>query len=177
MTSFEKALIYATEKIEEKYFLTKIIRMNGDEKSVYRERIYCYELYHQIKVVCKDVHMDIFAEYDKSGSSFYAGTSLQRVKPDFLLHLPGNTENNHIAMEVKSSAARRSDLQKDIEKLIKLTDDHRFEFGVYLIYGKDAIIKGDIASEYINNRPKIKIFIHNEVGVKAFALDDPQASI
>jgi hypothetical protein len=176
MTSFEKALLSATEMIEEKYFLTKITQANGGEKSVYRERIYCYELYHQIKVVCKDVHMNIFAEYDKSGSSFYAGTSLSRVKPDFLLHHPGNTKNNHIAMEVKSSAARRSDLQKDIEKLIKLTDDHGFKFGVYLIYGKDAIVKGNIANEYIENTPKIKIFTHDKAGTKAVALN-PDASI
>lgn len=140
MTPFEKALIHATENIEEKYFLTKIQQANGGEKSIYRERIYCYELYHQIKVVCKYEHMNIFAEYDKSGSSFYAGTSLQRVKPDFLIHLPGNIENNHIAMEVKSSTARRSDLWKDIEKLIKLTDDHKFEIGIYLIYPESVTL-------------------------------------
>ena len=175
MTPFEKALIHAAEKIEERYFLTKIRQANGGDKSVYRERIYCYELYHQIKVFCEYGQMSIFAEYDKSGSGFYAGTSLQRVKPDFLIHLPGNIENNHIAMEVKSSTARRSDLRKDIEKLIKLTDDHKFEIGVYLIYGKDAVIKANIANEYIDNRSKIKIFIHNEVGAKAFALNS-QAS-
>ena len=179
MTQFENALMLATKNIANQYFSTEIIQGNPlGKKSVYRERIYCYELYHQIRLLWDSVEGgNIFGEYDKSGSSFYAGTGLQRVKPDFLIHLPGNTENNHIAMEVKSSTVRRPDIQKDIKKLIKLTDEHGFRFGVYLIYGKNAAAKGNIANECIDDRSNIKIFIHNEVGVKAFPLDAPQATV
>lgn len=177
MNEFNNVLMSATKNISKEYFSTKIMA-NGCVKEVYRERVYCYELYHQIRRQWESGGVvEFYGEFDKSGSSFYAGTGLQRVKPDFLIHLPGNAENNHIAMEVKSSAVRRPDLQKDIEKLIKLTDDHGFKFGVYLIYGKNATTKGEIANECIDDRSNIKIFIHDEVGAKAFALGAPQATV
>ena len=172
MSDFEKILKISTENIAKEYFSTQILQPNGSEKFVYRERIYCYELYHQIRKEWKlNTNINFYGEYDKSGSSLYTGTSLQGVKPDFLIHSPGDIEGNFIAMEVKSSKANGSAIKKDIEKLIKLIDDQNFKFGIYLIYGKDAKRKGEIAKKCINEKSNIKIYIHDKVGSEAVALN------
>ena len=178
MADFEEILKIATEKVAEKYFLTKIRQANDSSKYVYRERIYCYELYHQIRTEWgSNPDINFFGEYDKSGSSLYTGTSSQGVKPDFSIHSPGDIDSNFIAMEVKSSNASESAIKKDIEKLIKLTTYQNFKYGIYLIYGKNAIKKGEIAKKFIDEKSKsnIKIFMHSKAETKAFALDSESA--
>jgi hypothetical protein len=77
-------------------------------------------------------------------------------------------------MEVKTSSASKSAIEKDMDKLIELTtnDRFKFEFGIFLIYGKDAVNKGNIANQYISEKlnSNTNIFIHNQAGAKAFVL-------
>ncbi|WP_090138396.1 hypothetical protein [Limnohabitans sp. DM1] len=179
MNKFYDILVAATENISRQYFSTKII-VDDYIKSVYRERIYCYELYHQIRLKLKcDLTMGFYGEYDKSGSSLYERSALNRIKPDFLIHSPGNVEENLLAMEVKSSDAKRRDIKSDINKLIKLKESHNFKFCIYLIYGDNALEKGGAAAEFVGDKFKseIKIFIHRKAGERAFALDDHHTSI
>ena len=179
MNKFSEILMSATEDISKEYFSTKII-VNENEELVYRERIYCYELYHQIRLKLKcDLNMGFYGEYDKSGSSVYKHSASNRVKPDFLIHSPGDVEQNFLAMEVKSSDAKKCDIKSDIDKLIKLKKYHNFKFCIYLIYGDNALKKGGVAAGCVDHEFKsgIKIFIHSKVGESAFALDDLQASI
>lgn len=179
MNNFNDILMIAIENIPEDYFETKICQTNEgvSTKLVYRERIYCYELYHQIRTLWQYQHgvkfsVKLDAEFDKSGSGVFSDTSFPRMKPDFLIHSPGETKGNFIAMEVKPSSARKSEIKKDIDKLIELTTVHKFKFGIFLVYGKDAVIKGGIAREYVpsESNSKIIIFTHNEPKSKAVEL-------
>ena len=61
----------AIEKIESKFY--KIISANGKERI--RERVFCYELYHQLRLIDFDCNFDIHSELDKAG--FYILMSFQ----------------------------------------------------------------------------------------------------
>jgi hypothetical protein len=123
--------------------------------------------------------MGFYGEYDKSGSSIYKRSASDRVKPDFLIHSPGDVGQNFLAMEVKSSNAKKRDIKIDIDKLIKLKTCHDFRFCIYLIYGDNALKKGRVAASCVGHefKSEIKIFIHSKVGARAVALDDLDASI
>lgn len=170
MDNFKRALIDSTEKIAEQYFETKIIDLDRKTKKVYRERIYCYELYHQIRIrIPNEGEASFFGEYDKSGSKSYDNTMLKGVKPDFSIHIPGDNDNNSIAMEVKSSSASNTAIKIDIKKLVRLVDEQGFRFGIYLIYGENAKIKGNTAIKYVrdNLQSKIIVFAHSKSYEKA----------
>ena len=53
----------AIDKIEKKFY--NIISVNGRERI--RERVFCYELYHQLRLIKFDCKFDIHGELDKSG--------------------------------------------------------------------------------------------------------------
>ena len=52
----------AVEKIEKKFY--SIISVNGGERI--RERVFCYELYHQLRLIKFDCKFDIHGEDRKS---------------------------------------------------------------------------------------------------------------
>lgn len=70
-----------------------------------RERVFCYELYHQLRLLSSTYKFDIHGELDKRG--FYK--KLNSI-PDFLFHKQG-THENHCVMEVKG--------RKNCEGIIK----------------------------------------------------------
>jgi len=81
MDELTQILIDATRLIEPGYFRLDI---EGDAP-VYRERVYCYELYHQMRLRwpkhCRHV---LNGEVDKSGHRLLRELKLDGFKPDFL---------------------------------------------------------------------------------------------
>lgn len=90
----------AINNVEESFY--NIISANSN-KGV-RERVFCYELYHQLRMLSSTYKFDIHAELDKRG--FYEIDNT----PDFLFHKQG-THKNHCVMEVKG--------RKNCEGIIK----------------------------------------------------------
>ena len=75
----------------------------GMEAPIYRERVYCYELYHRLRSVMNELFPYLLnGEIDKSRHPYMQGNNLDGVKPDLLLHRPGDMDANLVAMEVKS---------------------------------------------------------------------------
>ena len=97
----------AIEKIESKFY--KIISANGKERI--RERVFCYELYHQLRLIEFDHKFDIHGELDKAG--FYDID----VIPDFLFHKQGSDEN-YCVIEVKGKIDSKG-IRKDFKTLRK----------------------------------------------------------
>lgn len=123
----KKALV----NIDEKYFR---IKFEGIGKEKIRERVFCYELYHQIRKLLDDSgELDVSGglllngEIDKSGNPKFKSEN-----PDFVLHRPG-TCNNVIVVEVKGNLNKRG-IKKDIETLTKFVADHAYKKGIYIIY-------------------------------------------
>ena len=85
----------------------------GEEELEYRERVYCYELYHRWRCHWdKSFPYSLGAEVDKSGHPLIRGDH----KPDFLVHIPGRMVNL-LVLEVKPSNASVSRMVKDLVKL------------------------------------------------------------
>lgn len=117
----------AVEQIEAGFF--KLTSACGDDPI--RERVFCYEFYHQFRQRMDDCDpLSMHGELDKSGRAY---KRYGNEKPDFLLHQPGVETQNLIVMEVKGKF-QAADVKCDIEKLLRFTEHHKYEIGLFLIY-------------------------------------------
>ncbi len=65
-SQFIELLKAASSKIEREYFLMPIA---GSDNAIYRERVYCYELYHRLRELFdrKGFPFSLAGEVDKNG--------------------------------------------------------------------------------------------------------------
>ncbi|MBI3128227.1 MAG: hypothetical protein HYZ11_11530 [Candidatus Tectomicrobia bacterium] len=125
---FMHIFLAATQKIENHYFQLPV----AGREAVYRERVYCYELYHCLRECSpSDWPYVLCGEIDKSGHPIFR----TKRKPDFLVHLPGKLEKNLVIVEVKPVNAKEESIQKDNETLRYFLDSAGYSQAVYLIYG------------------------------------------
>jgi hypothetical protein len=125
-------LIHATSRIEPHYFQLPVA---GLEDPIYRERVYCYELYHQLRCILTDRFPYVLnGEVDKEGHPKLREEIGPR-KPDFIVHIPRSMELNLAVIEVKPIT---STADKFHEALLSLRGflQHADYFGaIALVYG------------------------------------------
>jgi hypothetical protein len=94
---FLKLLAEATARIPDHYFQLPVA---GREDPVFRERVYSYELYHQLRTL---LAMDReLAAYELSGEIDKQGHPIIRpCAPDFVLHIPGAMGANLVVTLVR----------------------------------------------------------------------------
>jgi len=137
--NIERLVSEATKSIETNYFQLPIDGMKG---SIYRERVYCYELYHQLRCCWPTgSKYELSGEVDKTGHPLVRGNGLDRIKPDILVHIPGEMRGNHTIIEVKPINARGSGIQKDLRALTAFRKYGGYQKAIYLFYG-DGDIRG-----------------------------------
>ena len=91
-------LLCASSLVDEDYIQLPVA---DSEDLEYRERVYCYELYHQWRMHWpKNFPFSLSGELDKSGHPLIRDKS----KPDFLVHIPGQM-TNLLIVEVKPKNA------------------------------------------------------------------------
>src|SRR5437867_7565620 len=95
----------ASQQVGEEYMMLPVAGADPQ----YRERVYCYELYHQWR--CQWPTRFPYAlsgETDKRKHAHVRGKYLDDIKPDFLVHEPGNMDpdSNLLAVEVKAANAK-----------------------------------------------------------------------
>ena len=146
---FLEQLISATAKIESRYFNFPVA---GAENSIYRERVYCYELYHQLRCILGNaIPYTLHGEVDKRGN-LDIPPELQGTKPDFIIHVPG-TKKNLVVIEVKQTNNDNNKIKEDIDKFKKFLN-YGYYRAIMLIYGdneskvKYARSEIDSLSEY-----------------------------
>lgn len=163
----------ATAAISKSYFQLPVA---GAEDPIYRERVYCYELYHQLRTVWpKDTDYVLGGEVDKAGHLLVRGNDLDRVKPDFLIHVPGNMGGNHAVIEVKPVVCSKDGVAKDLLTLTAFRRHAEYERAIFLIYGDGDVPKLVEWAEEIefNDRGNrvalstIEIWWHRKVGEPA----------
>ena len=108
----------------------------GAPRPIYRERVYCYELYHQLRLLTEDfTGYTLGGEVDKAGHTIMRGPGLTNVKPDLLFHRPGDMRGNLVVVEVKPVIAIRDRIRKDLKLLTAFRSRGQYEHAIYLVYG------------------------------------------
>ena len=97
---FLKCLMKAIQNIDAHYFKLPVAE-NGE--LIYRERVYCYELYHQLRLLLgDDFPYKLHGEVDKANHPIIK----DEKKPDFIIHVPGEMKQNLVVIEVKNGSSR-----------------------------------------------------------------------
>ncbi len=148
----------------------------------FRERVYCYELYHQLRINLSGSQNFPYAlqgEMDKHGNPIFHN-EISAAKPDFILHKPGTMEHNLLVIEVKPlNNASYSQLKKDLDTLTGFLDLGYYR-AIHLIYG--SIRRGDRSISKViraygrynsefgklnTNRGKLLLYWHRASGQRA----------
>ena len=162
MNEFTEILQSATASIEGSYFL---LRIDGGSP-IPRERIYCYELYHQMRLRWPIRSPYILnGELDKRAHPILRDLGIDNVTPDFLVHTPGSMDGNFAVIEVKNTISPRG-VQKDLDTLDRFVRKAGYKRAIYLLYGREATDHGlsrikEIAAERQSLEP-VEIWIHPE---------------
>ncbi len=163
MKELTDILTSATAAIGAEFF--KLPIDGGDP--VFRERVYCYELYHQMRLLwppkerCPHV---LNGEVDKQGHPILNRRGFKGQKPDFLVHGPGDMGLNHAVIEVKPSNGRA--IRMVLRSLTLFLNRASYERAIYLIYGERA--DENLAARIIRHASKdradirIEIWLHPE---------------
>jgi hypothetical protein len=121
----------ATGSIEARYFDLPVAR-RGPIKS---ERVFCYELYHQLRLAFGDRRLMLTAEPDKRGNPDFGQSSAPN--PDLILHLPGIHRHNAAVVEVECRL-NPSHLKKDF-KTLNLMKRKGYRQLILLLFGVDQV--------------------------------------
>lgn len=128
-------LVESIEAIEEKYINFSVA---GREETIERERIYCSELYHQLRNRFDMIDYEVNNEPNKIKHPIIEELC-GAVDPDLIIHRPGlmGEEDNLAVIEVKRSTG---DLTKGILKDINTincmtTIENGYYGGIILVYG------------------------------------------
>jgi hypothetical protein len=133
---FYKILLESIAKIDPAYFELERYK----DVPAIRERVYCYELYHQLRAGLKpNFKYKLHGEIDKSGHDWiinlFGGLC---PNPDFVVHTPGDRFNLAV-IEVKRSKSHIGEIKDDIQKLLTFIKKVNYYRGILLIFGPDEI--------------------------------------
>lgn len=122
-------ILKAAGQVTQNYFkLTTTYEPSG----IVRERVFCYELYHQLRCVLGDSHkLTLNGEIDKRGHQDFKEED--RKNPDFVFHIPGQHKGNTIIFEVKGNLDFDG-IIKDFETMTTFVSSYQYQAGVFLLY-------------------------------------------
>ncbi|MBC7815914.1 MAG: hypothetical protein IAG10_03335 [Planctomycetaceae bacterium] len=126
--SVVEAIIEATKEVRGPYFKLPVA---GLDDPLLRERVYCYELYHQLRRRDQHPKVVLTAEPDKQGNPSFANGP--KPKPDLVFHSPGTHKKNAAVVEVECRPQLRH-LRKDM-KTLKLMQEKGYTTLVLLLFG------------------------------------------
>jgi hypothetical protein len=157
----------ATARIEAPYFQ---VELDGGDP-VYRERVYCYELYHQLRCLWPpDCSLYLNGELDKAAHPVLQKLGADYAKPDLLIHRPGYMNGNDTVVEVKSSNAQRAGIEKDLKTLALFRTKVAYQRAVYLVFGVEAERTAERVrrvARQLGDLPPIELWIHSAPGQEA----------
>ncbi|MBY3026658.1 methionyl-tRNA formyltransferase-like protein [Rhizobium leguminosarum] len=164
MNELDEIIRSATAAIGPQYFQLPVA---GRDPALY-ERVYCYELYHQMRSRWPETNLLLTGEIPKRGHEIIMASIGSAVVPDFLIHEPGNMGNNCAIMEVKSSQANTFGIRKDLATLDQFCVQVGYQRAFYLFYGGEIDL--DLIRQLAAHRPVqayIEIWMHSEPGLEA----------
>lgn len=167
MNELTQILQAATANIAANYYRVEI---DGGEP-VYRERVYCYELYHQMRKRWPEHSpYQLNGELDKASHPILEALGAAHIKPDLLIHRQGDMAHNHAIIEVKRIAPG-IDIKKDLKSLDTFIERVGYQRAIYLFFGSDAdeslLTKLRRIVEKFDRLSQVEIWLHNEIGSPA----------
>lgn len=130
-----------------------------------RERVFCYELYHQIRSLQEKNNLKNFtvnAEIDKRGHYVIK----ENFNPDIVIHQQGNM-NNYIVIEAKVILDAYG-IVKDFNTIITMLEKYKYQYGVFILthsslqdfknYFKDNVLNRFEKNQVNTQAEKIYIF-------------------
>jgi len=133
----------ATSKVGFDYFRLPI---DGLPDGVFRERVYCYELYHQLRtLIPHSFGYSLGGEVDKSAHPVIKALGVRDTVPDLLVHRPGYMAGNLVIVEVKPTKRDTRAIQSDITKMSRFIETANYVKGAMLLYGPDEARVTDVA--------------------------------
>lgn len=162
--NFDQLLKNATKAIEKEYFLLPVTE---EPDPVHRERVYCYELYHQLRQRWNswtDNKYCLNGEVDKARHPY--AKSIGALKPDLLVHTPGSNDN-YAVLEIKPAQASKDKILEDAKKLVAFTKmEHPYKRAILLVYGElsSSILK---VIQQCPERKNIELWLHETHGEEA----------
>jgi hypothetical protein len=167
MKELDELLIAATAKIDDIYMTLPVDGGPGQ----FRERVYCYELYHQLRSIWPpDTEYSLNGEVDKRGHPILRALGDAEQTPDLLVHTPGRMDGNHSIIEVKSHLATTGGVRKDLTTLARFRQrDIHYERAIYLIFGRRPRLAhvARIAAAEFPALPRIELWEHLRPGKPA----------
>src|SRR6266480_2763170 len=134
MKELSQILRRVTACIEWRYFHLAI----DGGPPIYRERVYCYELYHQMRSRWpRNCAYDLNGEVDKRSHPILGELGVGGI-PDLLVHQPGNMVGNYAIIEVKNALANSSGIRNDLQKLSRFVSKAKYQRAIYLVYGDEG---------------------------------------
>ena len=168
MEELTEILQAATAAIPEGYFR---LRIDGGDP-IYRERVYCYELYHQMRLLWPaDTPFYLNGEIDKAAHPILTDLGAAFAKPDLLVHQPGYMTGNHAVIEVKPDTAKTDGIRADLDKLSLFVGTVGYQRAIYLVYGDDAEAAAVRIADQAEGRAAtslIELWLHTAVGRPAW---------
>jgi len=168
MEELSSILRKATEAIEADYFH---LHIDGGAP-VYRERVYSYELYHQMRARWPiECLFRLNGEVDKRAHPILRQRGVGALQPDLLVHGPGSMNRNHAIIEIKSSDAGTGGIRKDLTTLATFMNSVNYERAIYLIYGSEinqALLARIVRiSQNVDRLPRIEVWLHHAALTRA----------
>ncbi|MDR7307942.1 hypothetical protein [Rhodoferax saidenbachensis] len=160
MNELNDLLGAATSAVEHIYFQLPI----AGQAPAYRERVYCYELYHQLRLRWpQGCPFKLNGEVDKAGHKLLRQVEADKYKPDLLVHIPGDMSGNFAAIEVKPCTASLNAIRKDLRSLALFSNSVGYQRAIYLVYGNEtarAVKRIQRAMTEIGGTEKIELWLH-----------------
>ena len=136
MDNLDGIIAEATRRIAPEYFQLPV----EGGPAIYRERVYTYELYHQLRCQWPEQDKTPFrlnGEVDKRAHPLLSKLDMRLPIPDLLVHGPGAMDFNYAVIEVKPQTANMVGIKKDMLTLSEFMTKAGYKRAIYLHYGYD----------------------------------------
>jgi hypothetical protein len=134
-SEFTSILKRATKSIHRSYIDFAVY----GQGTTLRERVYCYELYHQMRKIWNSPDFWLNGEVDKAAHLELKKKGLRAYKPDILVHKPGGGNSyNHTVIEVKTKNVECEAIIKDLRSLCDFVVKAHYQRAIFLVYGSHA---------------------------------------
>lgn len=154
----EKLIKNALNKIDKNYYILETASKSHSKNQnkineVVRERFFCYEFYHQMrccdkKIQLLDNNIILSAEINKRSHEVIKSMKI----PDFIIHEPGNMDNNLLIMEVKGNVDING-IAKDFNTLSLFLNNYSYEIGIFVLFNHNLSELKDVMKLIIKKKP------------------------